>query len=89
MSKLIVPVAAVAEMVSTSAMLGVVSAVADDVPLSVSVVNVAAPILADLTKSEPFQAQTATSPLRMVTPEVGPTPRRTMLWVLELALMTM
>jgi hypothetical protein len=41
------------------------------------------------TKSEPFQAQTAFSFRTMVTPVVGPTPRSTMLWVLELLLMTM
>jgi hypothetical protein len=52
--------------------------------------NVPAPEMLDtLMKSEPFQAQTADSPLMMVTPVVGPTPRSTMLWVLELLLMTM
>lgn len=42
-----------------------------------------------LTKSVPFQAQTAYSPLMTVTPVVGPAPTSLMLWVLELALMTM
>jgi hypothetical protein len=60
------------------------------VPVAVSEVKDPAPeVLATLIKSEPFQAQTADSPLTMVTPVVGPTPRSTMLWVLELALMTM
>jgi hypothetical protein len=46
-------------------------------------------MLDTLMKSVPFQAQTAASPLMMVTPVVGPVPRSTMLWVLELLLMTM
>jgi hypothetical protein len=59
------------------------------VPLTVRLVNTPAPeMLAILMKSEPFQAQTAASPLMRVTPVVGPAPRSTMLWVLELALMT-
>ena len=59
------------------------------VPLTVKLVNTPAPeMLAILMKSEPFQAQTAASPLMMVTPVVGPAPRNTMLWVLELELMT-
>jgi len=59
------------------------------VPLTVKLANTPAPeMLAILMKSEPFQAQTAASPLMMVTPVVGPTPRNTMLWVLELELMT-
>jgi hypothetical protein len=58
-------------------------------PLTVRLVNTPAPeMLAILIKSEPFQAQTAASPLMTVTPVVGPAPRNTMLWVLELALMT-
>jgi hypothetical protein len=58
-------------------------------PLTVRLVNTPAPeMLAILMKSEPFQAQTAASPLMRVTPVVGPAPRNTMLWVLELALMT-
>ena len=53
------------------------------------VVNTPAPdVLLILMKSEPFHAQTADSPFTMVTPVVGPTPRSTIDWVLELALMT-
>jgi hypothetical protein len=60
------------------------------VPVTVRLENVPEPeVLDTLMKSVPFQAQTAASPLMMVTPVVGPAPRSTMLWVLELLLMTM
>jgi len=59
-------------------------------PVLVMEENTPAPEMLDtLMKSVPFQAQTADSPLMMVTPVVGPAPRSTMLWVLELLLMTM
>jgi hypothetical protein len=41
------------------------------------------------TKSTPFHATTLEDPAGIVTPVVGPTPRITMLWVLEVLLMTM
>jgi hypothetical protein len=49
------------------------------VPLTVTLVNEAEPpALLTLMKSVPFHATTADSPLTMVTPVVGPTPRNTM-----------
>jgi hypothetical protein len=59
------------------------------VPLTVTLVNDAAPlVLLTLIKSDPFQATRADSPLIMVTPVVGPAPTNLILWVLELALIT-
>jgi hypothetical protein len=56
---------------------------------AVTVVNTPAPdVLLILMKSDPFHAQTADSPFTIVTPVVGPTPRSTIDWVLELLLMT-
>ena len=46
------------------------------------------PVLLTFTKSDPFHAINADSPLTMVTPVVGPAPTTLMDWVLELALIT-
>ena len=46
-------------------------------------------VVETLTKSTPFQAQTADSLATMVTPVVGPTPTNLIDWVLPVLLMTM
>ena len=68
----IVPVAAVAEMVSTSAMLGNVKAVADDVPLIVIVVNT--PVLGVVAPTVPLMLIDAV-PVKLVTVPLEGVPR--------------